>query len=113
MNIVEVKNLRKIYRPRKNPVDALRGISFTIAKGEIFGILGVNGAGKSTTLNILMGLLTATSGGVRFFGRNFFSNESALKSRMNIATAYADLASNLTVYQNLKVFALMYGVSQY
>src|SRR3989344_5077033 len=113
MNIVEVKNLRKIYRPRKNPVEALRGVSFNIAKGEIFGILGVNGAGKSTTLNILMGLLTATSGEVRFFGQDFFSNESAFKSRMNIATAYADLAGNITVYQNLKVFALMYGVANY
>jgi ABC-2 type transport system ATP-binding protein len=111
--ILEVKNLEKVYSAKKNPVVALRGISFAVAKGEIFGILGVNGAGKSTTLNILMGLLTATSGEVKIFGQNFFAHESEIKARMNIATAYADLASNLSVYQNLKIFGLMYGVADY
>lgn len=109
-NIVEVKNLKKIYRAGKNSVEALKGISFEVPRGEIFGILGVNGAGKSTTLNILMGLLTPSSGGVRIFGKNFFNNESEIKQRMNIATAYADLANSLTVEQNLRVYGLMYRV---
>lgn len=109
-NIIEVKNLTKIYNPRKNPVHALKEISFSVRRGEIFGLLGVNGAGKSTTLNILVGLLTHTSGSVYIFGKNFFTHDEEIKQRMNIATAYADLGSNLTVQQNLKVYAGMYGI---
>lgn len=112
-NIVEVKNLKKTYHSGKKEVVALKGISFSVPKGEIFGLLGVNGAGKSTTLNILVGLLTATSGHVKIFGKDFFKNESAIKQRMNIATAYADLANNLTVYRNLKIFGIMYKVKDY
>lgn len=111
-NIVEVKNLQKVYGRGKNSVTALKGISFTVARGEIFGILGVNGAGKSTTLNILIGLLSPTAGRIRIFDKDLFHHEEAIKSRMNIATAYADLANSLTVYQNLKVYALMYQVQQ-
>ena len=109
-NILEVKNLKKTY---PSGTEALRGIDFAVKRGEIFGMLGPNGAGKSTTLNILIGLLSASSGSVRVFGKNFFKNESETKERMNIATAYADLAGNLTVKQNLKIFAIMYGVKNY
>ncbi len=112
-NIIEVKNLKKTYISRGHVTEALRGISFAVKKGEIFGILGVNGAGKSTTLNITIGLLTPSSGTVRIFGKNFFQHESELKNQMNIATAYADLAGNLTVYRNLKIYALMYNVPNY
>lgn len=110
---VEVIDLKKIYSPWRNPVNALKGVSFSIAKGEVFGILGANGAGKSTTLNILIGLLTPTSGEVKIFGKDFLRYEEDIKSRMNIATAYADLGNNLTIYRNLKVYALMYGLKDY
>ncbi len=112
-NILEVESLRKIYGKGNDATLALREISFKVPEGEIFGILGANGAGKSTTLNILIGLLSPTSGKISIFGQNFFENESEIKNRMNIATAYADLAGNLTVYRNLKVFALMYGVKDH
>lgn len=112
-SIIEIKNLTKTYRSKSGPVHALRGVNFSVEKGEIFGLLGVNGAGKSTTLNILIGLLSPSGGTVRVFGKNFFHAESELKDRMNIATAYADLAGNLTVYRNLKIYALMYNVPDY
>ena len=112
-NIIEVRNLKKVYNPKRNPVEALRGISFEVRKGEIFGLLGVNGAGKSTTLNILVGLLTPTSGQIVVFDKDFIAHEEEIKQKMNIATAYADLASNLTVYRNLKVYAMMYNVTKY
>lgn len=113
MKVVEVKDLKKVYGKGIRAVPALKGINFDIAEGEIFGILGPNGAGKSTTLNILIGLLSPSSGTVNVFSQNFFEHESELKNRMNIATAYADLAGNLSVYRNLKVFAKMYGVKNY
>ncbi len=112
-NIIEVKNLKKIYSPKKNPVVALKGINFAVRRGEIFGILGVNGAGKSTTLNILIGLLSPTAGTIKIFGKDFLKNEEKIKTRMNIATAYADLAGNLTVYRNLKIYGLLYNVENY
>ncbi|MDP3741650.1 MAG: ABC transporter ATP-binding protein [bacterium] len=112
-NIIEVKNLTKVYSPKKNPVHALSGISFEVKQGEIFGLLGVNGAGKSTTLNIMIGLLSCSSGSVKIFGQDFFAFEEQIKQKMNIATAYADLANNLTVYRNLKIYALMYKVKNY
>lgn len=111
--ILEVQNLRKVYKKGRVSTEALRGISFDVKEGEIFGILGPNGAGKSTTLHILIGLLTPSSGSVSIFGKNFFEHEEEIKSKMNIATAYAELAQNLTVYQNLKVFAHLYGVKNY
>lgn len=108
--VLEVKNLTKTY-PGRPPTVALQGINFSVRKGEIFGILGVNGAGKSTTLNILVGVVSKSGGQVKIFGRNLFTNEPALKQRMNIATAYADLAGNLTVYENLLVYAKIYNVA--
>ena len=113
MNIIEVKNLKKIYKSRGRVTEALRGVSFEVQHGEIFGILGVNGAGKSTTLSILINLLTPTSGTVKFFGKDMRGHEEEIKNRINIATAYADLATSLTVYENLKVFSLMYNVKNY
>ncbi len=109
-NILEVKNLKKTYGNGKDAFTALKGINFNVTEGEIFGLLGPNGAGKSTTLHILIGLLTPTSGEVKIFDENFFKHETQIKDRMNIATAYADLAQNLTVYKNLKVFAFLYGI---
>ena len=113
MNAIEVKDLIKTYESRGRVTHALRGIDFEVKKGEIFGLLGVNGAGKSTTLSILIGLLTPTSGKVQFFGKDFGSFEEQIKNRINIATAYADLATSLTVYENLNIFAIMYDVHNY
>lgn len=109
-NIIEVKNLAKVYSAK---VHALRGISFEVRKGEIFGILGPNGAGKSTTLNIMIGLLTPTGGEIKIFNKDFFRHEEEIKNKMNIATAYADLGNNLTVYRNLRVYAGMYDVKNH
>lgn len=107
--IVEVQNLAKQYPGSKTQV--LQDVSFSIQPGELFGVLGVNGAGKSTLLNILIGLVTPTGGQVHMFGKNLFTDES-VRERMNIATAYADLASNLTVRQNLQIYARMYNVQK-
>lgn len=105
-----MNNLTKTYPGSPSHV-ALRGISFSVKRGEVFGILGVNGAGKSTTLNILMGLVSPSGGSVRVLGHDFFGHESQAKEHMNIATAYADLASSLTVRENLRVYSRLYGVA--
>ena len=91
-------------------VRALQNVSFKIRRGEIFGLLGPNGAGKTTTVNILSGIVTKDAGKVKFLGKEI-SEET--KNKMNLTTAYAELMRYLTVYQNLKVFAKIYGVRNY
>jgi ABC-2 type transport system ATP-binding protein len=102
-----VKDLKKMYSSEKRTVQALKGVSFKVKKGEIFGLLGPNGAGKTTTTNILTGILTADSGDVLFFGKK---PTEEVRNRINAATAYKQLTGALTVYQNLKVYAVMYDV---
>ncbi|MBI2573664.1 ABC transporter ATP-binding protein [Candidatus Woesearchaeota archaeon] len=110
MNILEVKNLVKEYKTKTGTFRAVDGISFQVKKGEIFGLLGINGAGKSTTINMLTGLLRPTSGTISMFGKDFLKNEEECKQRFNVATAYYNLSQNLTIKQNLKVYALLYNV---
>jgi len=102
-----VSNLRKTYYTRKEAIEALKGVSFKVREGEVFGLLGPNGAGKSTLIDILTGVLTEDGGTIRFFGRKPCEETS---NRINAATAYRSLSGRLTVYQNLKVFAKVYGV---
>ncbi|HLC89133.1 MAG TPA: ABC transporter ATP-binding protein [Candidatus Nanoarchaeia archaeon] len=110
MNTLMAKELVKTFPVKGGRMTAVDRVSFNIKKGEIFGLLGVNGAGKSTTINILSGLIIPDSGEVEIFNKNFFKNQEEIKSKFNLATAYYTLSTNLTVRQNLKVYAKLYGV---
>jgi ABC-2 type transport system ATP-binding protein len=90
---------------------ALDGLSFTVAEGESLGLLGVNGAGKTTAMNLLLGLTTPTSGTVRMFGLDLWRHRIEILQKVNFSSAYTNLPSNLLVWQNLTVFARLYGVS--
>jgi ABC-2 type transport system ATP-binding protein len=76
MKAIEVEDLRKTYRTAHGPVEALRGLSMHVNPGEIYGFIGVNGAGKSTTIKALLGLLRTTSGRATVFGREGGSLEA-------------------------------------
>jgi ABC-2 type transport system ATP-binding protein len=89
---------------------ALDGLSFAVAEGESLGLLGVNGAGKTTAMNLLLGLTTPTSGQVRMFGRDLWKHRVEILRKVNFSSAYTALPSNLLVWQNLTVFARLYGV---
>src|SRR5436190_18355838 len=86
-------------------VRAVDGFSFKLLRGEVLGLLGANGAGKTTSMNMLLGLTTPTSGSIEAFGRDFFKNRVELLKRMNFSSAYTSLPGNLLVWQNLTVFA--------
>jgi len=104
--ILKINNLVKEYKS----VKAVDGISFNIEKGEIVGLLGPNGAGKTTTINMVLGILEPTSGTIEVLGQNIKNNRSKINKNINFAAVYAEAPANLTVYQNLYVFGLLYEV---
>ncbi len=105
-NIVDVRGLRKEFG---NTV-AVEDLSFEVRRGEILGLLGANGAGKTTTIHMLLGLITPTSGTIKIFGEEMRSSRVQILQRMNFASAYQSLPYNLRVWENLFVFAEIYGV---
>lgn len=91
---------------------ALDGLSFAVAPGESLGLLGVNGAGKTTAMNLILGLTTPSSGAVRMFGKDLWKHRIEILKKVNFSSAYTNLPSNLLVWQNLLVFAKLYGVAR-
>jgi ABC-2 type transport system ATP-binding protein len=91
-------------------VKALDCFNFKLHKGEVLGLLGANGAGKTTAMNMLLGLTTPTSGSITIFGKDLQQNRVEVLRRMNFSSAYTALPGNLYVWQNLAVFARIYGV---
>lgn len=106
--VLSVNRLRRLY----GDTVAVDGVSFEVGQGEIVGLLGPNGAGKTTTINMILGVLEATSGTIRIEGADIATSRSRALERTNFAAVYAPLPGNLTVYQNLRVFGLMYGVKE-
>ena len=106
MNI-NVKNLSK----RFNGFIAVKNISFNLEKNKTLGILGPNGCGKTTSIGMMLGLITPTSGEVLIDNKDINKvNHEDLLSRMNFASPYIELPKKLTVRQNLEVYGRLYGV---
>jgi len=103
---IEVENLVKDY----GPVRAVAGLSFAVAGGSTTALLGGNGAGKSTTIGMIMGLVLPTSGTVRVLGTDMVRRRHDVLHRMNFESPYVDMPHRLTVRQNLQVFGMLYGV---
>lgn len=104
--ILEVRDLRKEF----GKTVAVEGLSFRLHRGETLGLLGVNGAGKTTAMNMILGLTLPTSGTIHAFSLPMPKRRTAILRRSNFCSAYASLPSNLLVWQNLLVFGLIYGV---
>ncbi len=105
-NVLSVAGLRKIY----GDTAAVDGISFTVQRNEIVGLLGPNGAGKTTTINMILSVLEPTSGTIHIEGLDVTRHRRQALARTNFAAVYAPLPGNLTVYQNLRFFGMIYGV---
>lgn len=90
---------------------AVDGISFSVRAGSITGLLGGNGAGKTTTISMLLGLLLPTSGAVRVLGHDMIADRHGALPRMNFSSPYVDLPGRLKVFENLAVYAHLYGVA--
>lgn len=105
-NVLSVKNLRKEY----GETVAVDGVTFEVGRNEIVGLLGPNGAGKTTTINMILGVLEPSAGTISIEGLDIATQRSQALDYTNFAAVYAPLPGNLTVYQNLRIFGLIYGV---
>ena len=104
--VVEVRNLTKRFQG----FTAVDNISFDIKKGEILGLLGPNGAGKTTTIHMLLGLITPTVGSIHMFGLDLAKHREAILQQVNFSSTYISMPFSLTVEENLKVIARLYGL---
>ena len=105
-NIIEINNLYKSY----NDVHAVNNLSFRVKKGELFAFLGVNGAGKSTTISIMCGTLTKDSGEVLINGKNIDHQLVDITKELGVVFQNSVLDNNLTVKDNLYSRDSLYGI---
>jgi len=105
--VIEVRDAER----RFGDFYAVRNVSFDVRRGEIFGLLGANGAGKSTTFRMLCGLLPASAGSLRVAGVDLRRAAAAARERIGYMSQKFSLYGNLSVRQNLEFFVAAYGLS--
>ncbi len=105
---VKVQALTK----RFGPVVAVDHLDFEVRCGAVAGLLGGNGAGKTSTLAMLLGLLIPTSGRIVVLGEDMLRHRYCVLPRMNFSSPYVDLPQRLTVAENLRVYAHLYGLRE-
>ena len=103
---IVVENLSKNYSKK----EAVKDVSFKIHENEILGLLGPNGCGKTTTMAMMLGLLTPTSGKVLINGKEIEKNRISLLHKMNFISPYIELPKKLSVKENLIVYGKLYSV---
>ena len=104
-HIVEVEGLSKSFAS----FQAVKHISFQIEKGSVYGFLGQNGAGKSTTMRMLLSLIQPSSGKIKIFGKPLKGNEKYILSNIGAIIEKPDTYGYLSGYDNLKIFSKIYG----
>lgn len=105
-HVLKVDKLKKVY----GQLTAVNEISFGLKQGEILGLLGPNGSGKTTTIQMLLGTLAPTAGSIEYFGKDFFKTRSSTLQHVSFASTYASLPFVLTVEENLRCFGRLYGI---
>jgi ABC-2 type transport system ATP-binding protein len=106
MNAVEVRDLRKSF----GELEAVRGVSFEVERGEVFGFLGPNGAGKTTTINMLCTLARPTGGSASVAGHDVVRERDDVRRNIGLVFQEPTLDGYLTAAQNLQLHAELYGV---
>ncbi len=106
-NIIEIKGLNKSF----GNVHAVNDLSFNVKKGDLFAFLGINGAGKSTTISMICGTLTPDGGEIKIDGTSFKENSEQIKRDLGVVFQNSVLDSALSVYDNLESRAALYGIT--
>ncbi|HMU10248.1 MAG TPA: ABC transporter ATP-binding protein, partial [Ferruginibacter sp.] len=111
MNAVAVNNIVKTYGSKKEIVNALDNISFTVEKGELFGIIGPDGAGKTSLFRILTTLLLADSGTASVDELDVLKQYKQIRNRVGYMPGKFSLYQDMTVEENLEFFASIFNTS--
>jgi len=106
-DVIRIQGLTKHF----GTINAVNNLSFTVKKSDIYGFLGQNGAGKSTTIRMLLSLIAPTSGSIEMLGMNLVSNRKEILRRVGAVIEKPDLYKYLTAFENLSIFARMSRVS--
>ena len=104
--VIEVKHLTKDFKD----VKAVNDLSFSVESGQVYGFLGQNGAGKSTTIRMLLTLIKPSSGDIEIFGMNLLKHRNEILRQVGAIIERPDLYKYLTALENLRIFAAMSGV---
>ena len=108
MKSIEIKSLSKKYKD----LVAVDNLSLSVEEGELYSLLGVNGAGKSTTVNMLCGLTNPTSGDAFLLGFDIKKDRNALSKLINVSPQETAIAPKLSVWENLLFVASIYGIEK-
>lgn len=108
MYAIETTNLTKKYKDKT----AVNSLNLTVNKGELYALLGVNGAGKSTTIKMLSCLVPPTSGDALLLGNSIVSDSAKVKQLINVSPQETAVAENLSVRENLELIARIYGADR-
>jgi ABC-2 type transport system ATP-binding protein len=109
-SVIETSKLTKIYK--EGTKKAVDGLNLKIGKGEIYALIGANGSGKTTTINMLTGSLFPTSGSIKILGFEVPQKRRIVAAQIGVAPQEYSLYSDLTVEQNIKFFARLYGMNR-
>jgi len=109
MNPIIIKNLYKSY----GSIKAVNGISLTVEKGEMFGLVGPDGAGKTTTIKIMCGLIKPDDGEVNLLGKNILKDKKEIQNNIGYLSQKFSLYGDLTVDENIEFFAEIHNVLNY
>ena len=113
MAVLEIDGVTKVYKSKGRTVTAAENVSFTVDKGEIVGFIGKNGAGKSTTLKIAVGLAEPTSGTVRINGFDIKKERVAALAGVGCVVENPDLYRDWSAMKNLEYFAALGGEKEF
>ncbi len=106
---IKIDDLKKSY----GDIEAVKDISFTVNKGEMFGLVGPDGAGKTTTIRIFCGLIAPDAGSVNLLGDNIKTNKRKVQKKIGYLSQKFSLYGDLTVDENIEFFADIHGVKNY
>jgi len=106
--VIQTKNLTKVYGKQK----VVNSVNIHVRKGRIYGLLGRNGAGKTTIMKMILGLTSITSGEVQVFGKNICGQRKRIYPRIGALIETPGFYPNLTGTENLEIFAKLRGTSR-
>jgi ABC-2 type transport system ATP-binding protein len=110
---IQTENLVKQFRTKVGTVNAVDGVTLQVRKGETYGLIGPDGAGKTTITRVILGLLRRTSGGSTILGYDSMRDTYAIRERVGYIAQQFALPSDMTVMENMRFFANVHGVSRH